>query len=291
MDRLRAALGVCRVQSRKNLLSPRVGALALLTGLLISALLEPICSLASELGLGVPPFAFPFLICTDWPQMLFAAGAVLLFCNAPFYDGATRYMLPRISVTAWWAGNLLFILWASFLYTAFLWLVSLLSVLPRLDVSSTWGDIWETVALGSVQPAYIGRILLTADNFVRVWYAPIEATLYTFLLEWGCFAFIGLCVYLGNRLFRQPVGLWLGAFFPLWDVTIDNMLPYLFYKSSPITLAQLSLYTPNMRPLGLTPLYSAAFFTLGIAGVGALVWVAEKTLRKNDLPVRGDELW
>ncbi|MCM1234659.1 MAG: hypothetical protein NC489_31540 [Ruminococcus flavefaciens] len=218
--------------------------------------------LSADLDIPAHPWAFPHLTNDFACQLVFMATAVVLFCDAPFENEAAMYFKHRAGHTGWAMGHALYILAISFLFVLLLQVISILALIPQLDIRDGWGKIW-----GALGKSGIGRqygVVFTASDYLVGKYTPLEATVYSFLLEWACTAWLGLLSYAGNMLSRKPVGTFLAAAFVLLDVTIYNEWTPAAYAFSPVTLAQLSAFAGKNLSYGITLAYAVHFFCVSI---------------------------
>ena len=126
-----------------------------------------------------------------------------------------------------------------------------------------WGKILGTLARTNAGSQY-GLVFTVQDLLIGA-YSPERAMLLSVLLEWACFVWLGLLIYLLNRHIRKMSGIFAAAVFVLLDLTIANELTPSAYHLSPITLAQLSAFSGMNARHGITLAYAVKFFAFGIA--------------------------
>lgn len=223
---------------------------------------SPVADMAADLGIPAHPWAFPHLTNDFICQLVFMAAAVVLFCDAPFENEAAMYFKYRAGHTSWAMGHALYIMVISFLFVLLLQAVSILALIPQLELQAGWGKIWGTLGKSSIGRQY--GVVFTASDYLVGKYTPLEATVYSFLLEWACTVWLGLLSYAGNMLSKKPLGTFLAAAFVLLDVTIYNEWTPAAYAFSPITLAQLSAFAGKNLSYGITRAYAVRFFCVSI---------------------------
>ena len=210
----------------------------LLQGLFAFSMLQPIADFARDVGYPATPYGFVFM-CSDLIyQMIIMGGAIWLFCNAPFQDQLYPYLLARSGRRSWTTGNLFYIWATSFFYLLYLFVISILPFLFNLSWSAEWGKIWTTLAKTNVGGDYAISVLISDQ--IRSRFTPLQAVGASIALEWLCASLLGTLIYVGNRFFERPVGLWVAAFFVFYDITIYNMLSNWHYTYSPVSLARLT---------------------------------------------------
>jgi hypothetical protein len=103
----------------------------------------------------------------------------------------------------------------------------------------------------------------TVNDFIIGAYKPIDATVLSLLLEWACFTWLGLVVFLFNGRIGKMSGIFAAAAFILLDITVANELTPFAYHFSPISLAQLSTFAGFNARFGISLNYASAFFVFG----------------------------
>ncbi len=262
MDCVRKSCRVFGFRLRSAFSSPRLILLLVMAAAYVYGSVSPVADMSADLGIPAHPWAFPHLTNDFICQLVFMATAVVLFCDAPFENEATMYFLYRTGYTSWAMGHTLYIMVISFLFVLLLQVISVLALIPQLDLQDGWGKIWGTLGKSGIGRQY--GVVFTASDYLVGKYTPLEATVYSFLLEWACTAWLGLLSYAGNMLSEKPVGTFLAAAFVLLDVTIYNEWTPAAYAFSPITLAQLSAFSGKNLSYGITLAYAVRFFCVSI---------------------------
>lgn len=275
-DKLKTPFRIALMQLRKELFSQKAGMIALLIGLYLYIMMQPVKEFAADVGYNVTPVGLVFLSCDSFVQMLMMAGAVVLLSGAPFEDDTYPYLIVRSGRTAWVLGNCLYIILIGGIYVLFLWFATVLATLPHVDLRMAWGKIWGTLAMTDAIDQY--EVMFNVQDGVRTYFGAGQALGLTLLLEWGCVCFIGACVYLGNRVSNKPVGTWIGVGLTLFDITIYNLFPGYFMAYSPVSLAMLTHLMQSRW--GLTLQYAGLFYGIGFCVMAAVVIGVEK-LRIN----------
>ena len=136
-------------------------------------------------------------------------------------------------------GMIFYVFFASFLYMSFIFILSLLCVLPSMSVSELWGsslyqledgDVWERFR-------YV-RTLLFPTQVMRKIY-PAYAMGYTLLTGWLSFSFLGLLILAVNLATkRKEWGVTLAAGLVMLDPVIA------WFASWGPAKAHLILYSP-----------------------------------------------
>lgn len=248
--------------------SLRIPLIFFMVGCFILESLRPVLEFSKAVEVPVSPYAFPHLTNDFVCQMVIMAGIVLVFCDAPFEEEGSFYLLPRAGKFYWGLGQIFYIFLMALLYVLFLLLLSVLPFLGHLAPGTEWGKIWGTLAKTNAG-AQFGLTLGVTEYMVSEFQAP-EALLASILLEWACAAWLGLLIYFLNKLTKSPAGTITGAFAVLLDICIANDWMNWANRFSPITLAQINAYAGWNLRYGVTPAYGICFFIFGIVGFGIL---------------------
>src|SRR5690625_3817274 len=129
---IRLCLGV---NFRKWLVNPRIYALAVFIIAFLIYHQSGLSQFAGAHNQGVTPWVFPHL--TTPPVLhVFATFAIILFSDAPFEDKHMPFLMIRSGRRNWIIGQLIYILMASLIYTLFVFIISILALLPNLELRS-----------------------------------------------------------------------------------------------------------------------------------------------------------
>lgn len=259
----------------------RIQLIFILAAIFVFSNLQGVLDFSQDVGIFVTPWAFPHITSDYVCQLVIMAGAVALFCDAPFNSEIQKYILPRAGYTAWTAGQCMYIVMLSFLYMLTLLLFSILPLLPNMEFRNGWGKIWGTLARFTVGSQY--GIPFSVDDYIIGVYTPLHATALSFLLSWACCVWLGLMTYFLNNATCSYIGTFISAGFVLMDITVANeWLPW-FYKISPVTLAQLQALKGSNSLYQVTLGYALWFFGISIACllVGCMITPKLQSLRRE----------
>lgn len=240
----------------------RILMIFILAAIFVFSNFQGVLDFSRDVGIPVRPWAFPHITSDYICQLVIMAGAVALFCDAPFNSEIQKYILPRAGYTAWTAGQCMYIVVLSFLYILTILLFSILPLLPNMEFRNGWGKIWGTLARFTVVSQY--GISFYVYDYVIGAYTPLQAMALSFLLSWVCCVWLGLVTYFLNYVTGKYVGTFLSAGFVLMDITVANeWLPW-FYRISPVTLAQLQALRGNNSLYQVDLDYALWFFGISI---------------------------
>lgn len=284
---LNKLLRVCSFHLRQALEQPKTLLILLLEAIFIYSTVRPVTSFAMTMGMKTGPWAFPHLTGDFICQLVIICGLIFALCDAPFENGAHMYIQSRAGEIAWASGTCAYIAVLSFLYLLCILIVSMVALLPQLNFGTEWGKIWGTLARTTAGIQY--GLSLSVSDYIIGAYSPIEATITAFLLEWACCVWLGLIIYLFNRMSGTPLGCFIAAAFALLDIAIWNEWRYIFYRISPLTMAQLNAISRPESLYGLSKEYAVLFFVVGIIVLVSACILLPLVKRKRFTLRKGDE--
>ncbi|MDR2357208.1 MAG: hypothetical protein LBD92_03855 [Oscillospiraceae bacterium] len=252
-------------QVKQSFSTWRVRGIFILVGVFIWMNAQPVGDFAASVGLGVRPWLFGHFVNDFVCQLIFTAACVALFADAPWDTAMSLYILPRSGKLAQCAGHVLYVAVMALLFTLFIFFVSVAAVLPVLEFGEGWGKALGTLARTNASSQF--AMTFAVNDFLIGAYTPVQATLRSFFLEWACFTWLGLTIYLLNRNISRTTGTFAAVVFVLLDITVANELSKTVYHFSPITLAQVTSLVGLNAHYGITLRYAVLFFGCGIAAL------------------------
>lgn len=132
-------------------------------------------SFAVSVGYGVTPFLLPHFFASGVYGLNGKLLLVLVTCGAPFLDAARLFTVKRCGRTAWCAGQMIFIVLANMIFALLMFAVQIITLLPWVAFSGSWGSVLRTIAEdSSVLQGFSGYGSVYAD-IIEVM-TPLEAT-------------------------------------------------------------------------------------------------------------------
>ena len=264
MTRLRSANRICSNMIKKALCSPRIYVAFLWVGFLLYGFSEKIKLFSNITGIAVSPWTFPFFTMETGSQIFIILGALLIFCDAPFLTQYSYIQLIRSGRKTWFWGTLFYIFSLSFIYVIGLFLLSVLFLLPRVELMVGWGKIIGTLAQTNAG-ATIGFAQL--DYSIIANFKPIQAVLLTLAAVWMNCVLLGLLVYAFNLCVKKGAGIIIGAILALSPLLIVRLVQErLAYYLAPPVWMNLSIY--NWDGYGYHP---SEYYIYGILGIGIII--------------------
>jgi hypothetical protein len=207
--------------------------------LFVYALIGDITGYAQELGVGIHPWIFPFLMRNGLVITPLMLGFVLLIADAPFRNRHQQFILLRMGKRTWMGGQILYLLLLSITFTVLLFILSVACTIPETEFSTEWGSFLTTIAIGNL-PGKYGSI--DASYGVMKNATPIEVTLWSATsLTLVCFL-LGLTMMLCNLWVKKGVGT------ALVSATVIMPLMTRYFQSSGYIYRYLTWITPMNWP-------------------------------------------
>ena len=263
---------ICGYQFQNQFVSVKTLVVYAVLLVVISAHLRPVADFCIDQGIYITPWIFPFMPSDYMLQVILIAGAVILIADIPFKNENQLYLIYRSGMIAWRLGIILYLFSVAVIYVLSIWGMALISLMDVVKFDWEWGKIIGTLTQ---------RPLVAADYAIPMQFTytifqfkPLQATIYSLLLEIGCVAWIGLIVYMGNDFLRHHVGIMIAFVYLFLDVMIYNVMPRDLYRYSPLSICQLGYFDGDMRRVGITLSYAVKFFSISIGCFVLFILVA-----------------
>lgn len=216
---------VCLQNLRKWRTDYRIWAISILAVIMIWIYIDDMKRIANGLGTEMPIWIFPFLFSQFHTKLIFTLPIILLFCNAPFFDSNQVFVCIRIGQIKWLCGQIMYVITASAIYYLFLMAVTLISTLPTGCLSMDWGKTLITIA-NSNAAMYFDSPFVTVSKIVIVYFSPLSAMWFTFLLSWLCAIMLGLIIFFCNIVSKtRGLGITITSLLVVLSTFVDNGFP------------------------------------------------------------------
>ncbi len=286
MGNMNAMFALCGINFRKWLSNPRIKIILLLVALMINNYLRGIRSFTNAVQVSVTPWSLPFLMTTFNSLIIIMLGFIFFYCDAPFLDEQQPYLIIRVGRNRFIGAQILYIILSSLVYTVFVFAITILCSLPRIEFSLKWGKIFKTLALTDAA-AQFGVILSVPDSLM-LHYSPIKAILVELLLIWLIGSFLGLMILVLNIHFPRIIGVGCASLFVFLDMFADfyrishGYTSNLIYFFSPVSWANLTVLQSG--PSELQPSLPYAFTALLLLIINFLI-IALVSFKKSEIEV------
>lgn len=203
MKKFRTIFAIARQNVRKWSSNYRVCMIAIILLIFIHFYTKNIGVFASELGIDMSAWIFPFLYIERYMKLLFLFPIILMFCDAPFIDMNQPYMILRSKRTAWSMGQILYIFIANIFYFLFLIVGTIVINIRYVTFENDWGKVFGTLA--TTDASNFVDTPLRINPIILKYFTPFQAMWFTFLLSCLSGIILGLVIYACNSLFQNRI--------------------------------------------------------------------------------------
>ncbi|HIZ44469.1 MAG TPA: hypothetical protein H9672_07080 [Firmicutes bacterium] len=231
-------------------------------------------------GVNVTCWGLPLMADLPVVQAVIAFGAVFIFCDAPFLDRNSYYMVIRTGRRKWAGGQILYIWGTGLLYAVLLFILMNTMFFPRLSLSDEWGAVFNTLAQTNMGASFG---LAQFEYTIILRFDPIVATCLVLLAIWLNTVIIGLTQLVLNGYFPRGIGIAAGGVIMFSPYLAQKLsVGYIGYYFSFPSWINLSIYDWDGITQLPSPLYIAAFWVMAII---LLTVLACRRTVKGDLDV------
>lgn len=269
------------ISIRKWFVNPRIYAVGILLFSYMYSIVKPICTFSSAMGLSVHPWIFPFLNSNRITILFIMIGCILLFCDAPFIDDLQPYIIIRVGRKDWFVAQIIYIFIACAIYFAYLYLLSVVFLIPNLSLSFEWGKVIGTLSRTNASIQFEVNKISFSQRVLSL-YTPLSATIWSFLLNWLTGCFIAMLLFVCNLRFNRIIGSVIANMFILLALFCYDFGGNKIYYFSPVSWIDISIIDP--LALSYRPSRMYAILVLLIAIV-LLIIISYIMVRKRDIDV------
>lgn len=256
------------VNFREWSVTPQIWISLAVTGGMVFWNLSWVLEYSRACGIRLAPWILPHFFTMPVMLAFFAALTTMFFSSAPFRDQFTQFLEIRVGRRLWIRAQVLYILEASAVYTAFYALATVLACLPRIYPTWEWGTLITQMALVPGDVAEYGiqmESILFSGTLINDYSAP-EAMVWSCLMIWLVSAFLGMLIFGVNILAGQGRGIMAAGFFAFLSSFSHHVGWLIFgnriYYFSPVNWINLNFADGRGRP---DLIYAVVFLTLQIA--------------------------
>lgn len=236
-----------RVQIWNNFLSGRIIVILMLNAVLMSQIVGNISGFSELVDVRTSPWVFPFLMQQNYIQLIFVLGAVMLFCDAPFFEGISVFEIMRSGKREWFISRILYIVFSSIIYVLLVVLLTVLMLVKRIDLTDEWGKVLTTLASTNAAEV-MGNKYIGLDYHLIVMYTPLQAMLMSMGIAILVSTVVGLLIFAVNMNARYIHGGILGGLIgilPFFQRNFSNL--YVISYFSPATWMDIGLWNREVR--------------------------------------------
>lgn len=200
---------------KKWIVTPKIWIIAVVIAIFTNWNFSWVVAYSKASGVRISPWMFPFYI--SMPVMLLVYGflTIVLYADAPFRDPFSSFLEIRVGRQNWIGGQCLYIIESAAIYTLYQYVVTLLTILPRIFLTTEWGELVVRLAQDAgivrqygLEPSGTYFALSIVET-----YTPVTATLLALLLMWTVTIFIGMMMLAFNIVVGKDAGVVIAGFF------------------------------------------------------------------------------
>lgn len=180
---------------------------------------------------------FAIVLSSGYDAAMIGIGAVVLFSDAPFYDGMQQNILSRVGQKKWLIGQCIHVVVGTLAYMVLVFLLQVLLVTPYVEFGNDWGSALSTIVYTTTADEY--SLTLTIPTILMEEFTPLGAFGLSVILRAGVLVICVLIMFIANTVFRSKFGAVIATFILLLDMT--EFMPGAFRWLSISSFARLSV--------------------------------------------------
>ncbi len=165
--------------------------------------LREIIRFSADMNCPLSPWLLPFLFQSIYMQFIYGVSAIYFFSTVPFFQRAQLYVIIRQGRIRWMLGKVLRIWLTALLLPCMEFLVSILVIVPRLDLTAGWGKVLHSLAVTDAASKYGVKVQI--DYRMISGFSPDRAMLEIMGLMVLVTAFIGMWMLLVSLCFTRTL--------------------------------------------------------------------------------------
>lgn len=192
---------------------------------------HPLGELGARYSIPVNGFSAAFIWTSHNTVFILFLGIFIMFCDLPFKDNQQMFLLSRSGKRAWIFSQVLYVLFVSFVYMAFVFMCFFVFILPNAAFDAgNWGKIIKSVAATNIGQSVGLRISITPN--VLNDFTPFEGFLYSFGTAFATAVILGLIMLALNMIVKHNSGIVISGglifFYMFWCAMPNGFLGYYF---------------------------------------------------------------
>lgn len=192
---------------------------------------HPLGELGAKYSIPVNVFSAAFIWTNHLTVFILFLGIFIMFCDLPFKDSQQMFLLSRSGKRAWIFSQVLYVIFVSFVYMAFIFACFCAFLLPNAAFDAgSWGKIIKSVAAANIGQSVGLRFSVTTS--VLNDFAPLEGFLYSFGTAFAAAVILGLIMLVLNMAVKHRSGIVVSGglifFYMFWTANTNGYLGYYF---------------------------------------------------------------
>lgn len=284
MRNMRTVLTCAHLNFKKWAVEPKIYVVFLVSALMMVWAWEGVTRYSLQVDVPVTPWGLAFSYSNTAMTVLIGCLLLLFYCNAPFADGHTPFVVIRTGRRNWILGQVVYIIESSFVYMVFNVVCMLLILSPSLSFSGDWGSVLK--ALANHPENYDGHIYLS--SWAQAQYSGPMYGLIGALFLWLVPCFVGMVALFFNVISGRSLGVAVGGVFIFLSYFVFYVGSIFFgegiYWISPFTWICPAYLSGRPRPTEMEGL-CVLIVAIVMLAVGSVITVCKKdmTMQKGGL--------
>lgn len=191
---------------------------------------HPLGELCAKYSIPVNGFSAAFIWTSGNTVFILFLGIFIMFCDLPFKDNQQMFLLSRSGKRTWIFSQVLYVIFVSFVYMAFIFVCFCAFILPNLAFDAgNWGKIIKSVAATNIG-SDIGLRFSVMTSVLND-FAPLEGFLYAFGTAFAVSVILGLVMLSLNMIVKHNSGIIVSGgliFFYMFSRMFGGFLIYYF---------------------------------------------------------------
>lgn len=200
------SIRICIQNLRKWIGNSRISVAFIIVFLFTLIYTKGLWMVGDALGEKLSIYIFPFLTTYRYMKIIYLFPLLLVFCDAPFIDANQQFVMARTGRKIWGIGQMLYIICASFLYTLFMALSSIVVNIGHIRWDVSWGKALLVAGTTNIcSQLGINYDTVKVSDIIVKYYTPAQAMFFSFLLLWMICVILGLIIFDLNIIFKSNV--------------------------------------------------------------------------------------
>lgn len=208
----------------------------------------PLKIFAKEMNYPSSIYTLPFLLAEHTYLILIIFGVIYSNADIPFMQSHHVYSMIRIGRRRWAFGQAVSIVFRSFIEVVILWICSVITLLPNIEIGLEWGKLIKTAGYGETAGIYGLYYRFYEETFIE--FTPLQMMLLIVVIGTLVFSFLGLLMFLislfTNRMCAVAASLGI-SFLMFWVLNAHPMIRYRIARFVPTVWMEVAkIYTPDL---------------------------------------------
>lgn len=208
------------MEAKRKLFTARYLAVVILIGFICILNTVTLRRFSYLTGYSITPCFFPFLVSSNFYNLIYFALYIYFFSDAPFVQENTMYQMIRCGRIKWGVIQIEKIVINSFIYNVQSFLVSIVVMLPYICLDSEWGNVIYTLSRTDAGREYGISMGFSYDVIGQK--SPLQVMALTMLILWLAGSYIGLSMFALSLWFGRTTALFVSSIWVILPITLDN---------------------------------------------------------------------